>query len=104
MIDQTSVDACGESEQTTGWFTMIGEIFAVPFERAVLGVPVIVERVELNPSEEIVVIYSRIATGRLSQSIFNRRIRRRRAWSRSKPTAASILEPRTRWSCVAPRV
>lgn len=59
MIEQASVNACGESEQTTGWFTMIGETFAVPFERAVLGVPVIVERVELNPSEEIVVIYSR---------------------------------------------
>jgi hypothetical protein len=32
MIEQATVDAYGESEQTTGWFTMIDENLAVPFE------------------------------------------------------------------------
>ena len=32
MIEQATVDACNESEQITGWFTMIDENLAVPFE------------------------------------------------------------------------
>ena len=56
MIEQATVDAYGESEQVTGWFTMIEENLAMPFETAVLGVAVIVERVDLNRSEQIVAI------------------------------------------------
>ena len=59
MIEQATVDAYGESEQTTAWLTMIDENLAVPFETTVLGVPVIVERVDLNASEQIVAICSR---------------------------------------------
>lgn len=59
MIEQATVDACGESEQTTGWFTMIDENLAVPFETTVLRVPVTVERFELNASEQIVAICRR---------------------------------------------
>ena len=32
MIEQATVDAYNESEQITGWFTMIDENLAVPFE------------------------------------------------------------------------
>jgi len=59
VIEQATVDAYGESEQTTGWFTMIDENLAVPFETMVLGVPVTVERVDLNTSEQIVAICKR---------------------------------------------
>jgi pimeloyl-ACP methyl ester carboxylesterase len=34
MIEQATVDAYNESEQITGWFTMIDENLAVPFETA----------------------------------------------------------------------
>ncbi|MGH3086759.1 MAG: calcium-binding protein [Rubrobacteraceae bacterium] len=51
MIEEATVDAYNESEQITGWFTMIDENLAVPFETTVLGVPVTVERVDLNLSE-----------------------------------------------------
>jgi len=44
MIEEATVDAHGESEQTTGWFTMIDEDLGVPFETTVLGVTVTVER------------------------------------------------------------
>lgn len=54
MIEEATVDAYGESEQTTGWFTMIDQNLAVPFETTVLGVPVTVERIDLNASEQIV--------------------------------------------------
>jgi hypothetical protein len=53
MIEQATVDAYNESEQITGWFTMIDENLAVPFETMVLGVPVTVERLDLNRSEQI---------------------------------------------------
>jgi hypothetical protein len=56
MIEAATVDCYNESEQTTGWFTMIDQNLAVPFETSVLGVPVTVERVDLNRSEEIVAV------------------------------------------------
>src|SRR5262249_54964397 len=59
MIEEATVDAHDESEQTTGWFTMIDENLAVPFETKVLGVSVTVERVGLNASEQIVAICRR---------------------------------------------
>jgi len=59
MIEQATVDAYGDSEQTTGWFTMIEEYLTVPFETVVLGVPITVERVDLDGSEQIVAICRR---------------------------------------------
>ncbi len=35
MIEEATVDAYGESEQVTGWFTVIDEKLAVPFETMV---------------------------------------------------------------------
>jgi len=56
MIEAATVDAHDESEQAAGWFTMIEEHLAVPFETTVLGAPVIVERVDLHNSEQVVAI------------------------------------------------
>ena len=66
MIEQATVDAYNESEQITGWFTMIDENLAVPFETTVLGVQVSVERLDLNHSEQIVAVCTR---GRSRQSL-----------------------------------
>ncbi len=66
MVEEATVDACGESEQVTGWFTMIEDNLDMPFETTVLGVPVTVERVDLDRSEEIVAVCRR---GRGRQSI-----------------------------------
>ena len=66
MIEAATVDAHDESEQAMGWFTMIDERLAVPFETTTLGVPVTVERVDLNASEQIVAICRR---GRSRQAI-----------------------------------
>jgi len=59
MIAEATVDAYGESEQITAWFTAIDENLAVPFETTVLGVPVTVERVDLDRSDQIVAICRR---------------------------------------------
>jgi hypothetical protein len=66
MIEEATVDAYGESEQVTGWFTVIDENLAVPFHTTVLGVPVTVERVDLDRSEQIVAVCRR---GRDRQSL-----------------------------------
>lgn len=59
MIEEATVDAHDESEQITGWFTMIEDNLAVPFETTVLGAPVTVERVNLSRDEQIVAICRR---------------------------------------------
>jgi hypothetical protein len=66
MIEEATVDAYGESEQVTGWFTAIDENLAVPFETMVLGVPVTVEHVDLDHDEQIVAVCRR---GRYRQSL-----------------------------------
>ena len=66
MIEEATVDAYGEAEQVTGWFTMIDGNLAVPFETTILGVLVTVERVDLNRTEQIVAVCRR---GRDRQSL-----------------------------------
>lgn len=48
MIDEATVDAYGESEQLGGFYTMIDDHLAVPFETTLLGVPVTVRGVDLT--------------------------------------------------------
>jgi hypothetical protein len=59
MIEAATADCHDESEQITGWFTMIQENLAVPFDTTVLGVLVTVERVDLDRSEQIVAVCRR---------------------------------------------
>lgn len=56
MVEEATVDCYNDSEKIIGWFTMIEDNLAVPFEATVLGVPVVVERVDLTANERIVVI------------------------------------------------
>lgn len=59
MMEAATLDAYGESEQVTSWFTMIDENLEVPFETTVLGVPATVERIDLNASEQIIAVCKR---------------------------------------------
>jgi len=59
MIEEATVDCHDESEQVTGWFTMIDEHLAVPFATKILGVLATVERVDLNRSAQIIAVCSR---------------------------------------------
>ncbi|MFG3024793.1 hypothetical protein ACGFZQ_40865 [Streptomyces sp. NPDC048254] len=47
LIEEATIDAYGEDEQLTGFFTMIEEYLAVPFTTTVLGVDVSVVGVDL---------------------------------------------------------
>ncbi|HEV3214089.1 MAG TPA: calcium-binding protein [Vicinamibacterales bacterium] len=59
LIEDAITDAYGESEQRVGFLTMLEENLAVPFTTEILGTPVRVEGVDLNETEEIVVICRR---------------------------------------------
>ena len=56
MAEEATVDAYGEAEQAGGFFTMIEEHLRVPFSTTVLGVEVVVTRVDMTEADEIVVI------------------------------------------------
>ena len=59
LIEETVVDAYGDSEQRTAFLTVLQDSLDLPFETLVLGVPVSVERVDLTPADEIVAICRR---------------------------------------------
>jgi hypothetical protein len=56
LIEEATVDAYGESEQTTGFYTMLEEHLAVPFKTEVLGMEVTVERIDMPNEEQIVAV------------------------------------------------
>ena len=66
MIEEATVDAYGEEEQATGWFTMFEEHLELPFETKVLGTDVTVVRIDLSEDNRIVAI---CAHGRERQAI-----------------------------------
>ncbi len=66
MIEAATVDAYGASEQTTGWYTMLEEHLALPFDTTVLGVLMKVARLDLLGDNDIVAICTR---GRKRQSV-----------------------------------
>ena len=66
LIDEATVDAYDEDEQRMGFYTMLEDHLAVPFETEVLGMPVQVTEVELNDAQDIVAVCQR---GRHTQRI-----------------------------------
>ena len=54
MVEEATVDCYNDSELTTGWFTMIEDNLAIPFETTVLGVTVKVDKIDLTDTEQIV--------------------------------------------------
>ncbi len=59
MIEGAVVDAYGEAEQATAFYTMLDENLVVPFRTVVLGVEVTVESVDMIGHDQIVAICSR---------------------------------------------
>ena len=59
MIEEAIVDAYGESEQVTGFFTLLEEHLKFPFKTKMLGIEVTVEQLDLTDDEQIVAVCSR---------------------------------------------
>ena len=66
LIEEATVDANGVSEQRVGFYTMLDEHLAVPFDVALLGITVTVERIDMTDDERIVAVCRR---GRFRQTI-----------------------------------
>ena len=66
MIEAATVDAYGESEQLMGWLMMIVHHLEIPFETSILGVPVTVEKIDMNRADQIIAVCRR---GRDRQSV-----------------------------------
>jgi hypothetical protein len=66
MIDEAIVDAYGESEQAVAFHATIDMHLEVPFEAVVLGVAVIVKKIDVTPAGEIIALCHR---GRERQAI-----------------------------------
>ena len=66
MIEEATVDAYGESEQTVGFFTLLEDRLELPFKTEVLGVEVTVERLDMTDDDQIVAVCSR---GKSRQSV-----------------------------------
>ena len=56
MAQEAAVDCYGESEQVSGFYTMIADNLEVPFGTKVLGVDVLVEDIDLKEDGAIVEI------------------------------------------------
>jgi hypothetical protein len=56
LIEEVLVDAYGDSEQRTAFFTVLEESLALPFTTQVLGIEVTVERLDFTADEQIVVV------------------------------------------------
>src|SRR5881397_1954476 len=59
MVEDATVDACGESEQVTGFYTMLENDLELPFKTVVLGAEVTVERLDLTDDDRIVLVCQR---------------------------------------------
>jgi hypothetical protein len=59
LIEEAVVDAYGEEEQVGGFLTMMEEHLALPFCTSILGVDVVVEKVDMTRSGQIVAICRR---------------------------------------------
>jgi len=54
MVEEATVDCYNDSELITGWYTMIDDNLQLPFKTTVLGVPVVVDQMELTETDQIV--------------------------------------------------
>jgi hypothetical protein len=66
LIEEAIIDANGVSEERVGFYTMLDEHLAVPFDVELLGITVAVERIDMTDDERIVAVCRR---GRFRQTI-----------------------------------
>lgn len=59
LIEKAVVDAYTEEEQAVGFLTMLQEHLALPFSTNVLGIDVVVEKVDMTRGGQIVAICRR---------------------------------------------
>lgn len=66
MVAEATVDCYNDGECVTGFYTMLDEHLAMPFQTSVLGVDVTVAKIDLTADDTIVAVCTR---GRSRQRI-----------------------------------
>jgi hypothetical protein len=66
MVAEATVDCYNDSECVTGFYTMLDEHLAVPFQTSVLGVEVTVTKIDLTDDDQVMAVCVR---GRSRQRI-----------------------------------
>ena len=89
-IEEATAAAHGDSEQTTGWHTILEKHLALPFETTMLGVVVNVARFDVRGDNNIVAICTR---GRERQSVPILDLPLPRPW----PVGAEWIEAYRHW-------
>ena len=56
LVEEALVDAYGESEQVTAFYTMMENDLRLPFETEVLGMTVIVEGIDITEDDQLVAV------------------------------------------------
>ena len=56
LFEDATVDAYGESEQATGFYTVMENDLRLPFETEILGIPVIVESIDITDDDQLVAV------------------------------------------------
>jgi hypothetical protein len=56
LVEEALVDANGESEQATGFYTMLENDLKLPFEKQILGVMATVERVDITDDDQLAAV------------------------------------------------
>jgi hypothetical protein len=59
LVEEALVDAYGESEQATGFYTMIENDLRLPFETEMLGVTVTVESIDITEDDQLAAVCRR---------------------------------------------
>jgi hypothetical protein len=59
LVEEALVDAYGESEQVTGFYTVMENDLRLPFETQILGMTVIVEGIDITDDERLVAMCRR---------------------------------------------
>ncbi len=89
LIDEATVDCYNESEEIGGIFTMMEENLAVPFKTTILGVEVMVERIDL---EEVIVAVCRRGRNRQRVPVLDLSL------PKPRPAGAEWIDAYRRWS------
>ena len=92
LIEGAVVDAYGEEEQVGGFLTMMKEHLALPFSANILGVDVVVEKVDMTRSDQIVTICRRDKIRRESEFSICGCQRQRPAVRNGSPRTATGVE------------
>ncbi len=56
LVEEALMDAYGESEQVSGFYTMLENDLQLPFETKILGVPVTVESIDITDDDQLVAL------------------------------------------------